>query len=204
MPMTKVYTEASMSLDGYIAGPDESGFDQLFRWYADGNVTVSNKSPDQPWLVSEASAGHLRELLDNTGALIVGRRLFDLAGGWGGTHPIGVPVVVLTHDPPDDWARGETPYSFVSEGIEAAVDEAHRLAGDRWVGVNGGQIARQCVNAGLLDEIRVNLVPVLLGGGVHYLDQLAAVPMELDDPTVVEGTGVTHLYYPVRHGDDAD
>ncbi|MFG3709551.1 dihydrofolate reductase family protein [Micromonospora sp. NPDC047730] len=196
--MAGVYTEASMSLDGYVSGPGESGFDLLFRWYENGDVPVPTAKPDLTFRTSPASAGHVRRTMDETGALVVGRRLFDLVGGWDGRHPLDKPVVVVTHHVPDGWPRPDAPFTFVTEGIEAAVAQARELAGDRWVGVNGGSIARQCLDAGLLDEIRVNLVPVLLGGGVPFFDQLGHPPVELTGPTVIEGDQVTHLYYRVR------
>jgi dihydrofolate reductase len=201
--MSTVFTEASMSLDGYIAGPEEAGFEHLFRWYGNGDVDVPNLWPDLRWQTTPASAEHLRALLADTGALVVGRRLFDLANGWGGTHPIGVPVVVVTHEPPTDWPRGATPFTFVADGIERAVERARELADGRAVGVNGGVIARQCLDAGLLDEIRVNLVPLLLGGGVPFFEHLRHLPVQLDDPTVIEGSAVTHLYYRVRRDQSA-
>ncbi|SCG63856.1 dihydrofolate reductase family protein [Micromonospora coxensis] len=195
--MSGVFTEASMSLDGYIAGPGESGFDLLFRWYGNGDVVRPTAQPDRTFRTSAASARHLRTL-DDTGALVVGRRLFDLTDGWGGMHPIGRPVVVVTHHVPDGWPRQGRWFTFVTDGVESAVAQARELAGDRWVGVNGGSISRQCLDLGLLDEIRVNLVPVLLGGGVPFFDRLAKAPVELTGPTVIEGDEVTHLYYRVR------
>jgi dihydrofolate reductase len=108
-------------------------------------------------------------------------------------------VVVVTHSVPEGWPRDGAPFSFVTEGIEAAVEQAKSLAGGKVVGVNGGTIASQCLNAGLLDEIWVDLVPVLLGDGTPFLDQLKAAPVELEGPiSVVQGTDVTHLRYRVR------
>jgi dihydrofolate reductase len=109
-------------------------------------------------------------------------------------------VVVVSHSVPAGWPRQDAPFSFVTDGIEAAVEQAKVLAGDKAVGVNGGTIASQCLNAGLLDEIWVDLVPVLLGGGTPFFDQLKNAPAELEGPTsVVEGTDVTHLRYRVRY-----
>jgi len=161
-------------------------------------VTVPTTKPDMTFHMSEASTRHFRDIVDNTGALVVGRKLFDLTRGWGGNHPLGRPVVVVTHSVPDGWPREDTPFTFVTDGIGHALETAKALAGDKVVGVNGGTIARQCLDAGLLDEIWVDLVPVLLGGGTPFFDQLKDVPVELEGPTVVEGTGVTHLRYRVR------
>jgi dihydrofolate reductase len=197
--MTKVYTGASMSLDGYISGPAETGFEHLFKWYGNGDVEVPTTKPEMTLRLSAVSADHFRSLIDNTGALVVGRRLFDYTGGWDGNHPMGAPVVVVTHSVPEGWPREDAPFTFVTDGIESAIEKAKALAGDKVVGVNGGTIARQCLNAGLLDEIWVDLVPVLLGGGTPFFDELKGAPVELEGPvSVVEGIDVTHLRYRVR------
>lgn len=198
--MTKVFTGASMSLDGYISGPAETGFEHLFKWYGNGDVVVPTTHPEMTFHMSAVSAEHVRNLIDNTGALVVGRRLFDSTGAWDGNHPMGRPVVVVTHNVPEGWPREDAPFTFVTDGIESAIEQAKALAGDKVVGVNGGTIARQCLDAGLLDEIWVDLVPVLLGGGTPFFDQLKGAPVELEGPTsVVEGTDVTHLRYRVRY-----
>jgi dihydrofolate reductase len=198
--MTKlIYTGASMSLDGYISGPEESGFDLLFDWYNNGDVVVETAQPDLTMRLSPQSAAYFREVLDTAGALVVGRRLFDLVNGWEGRHPIDVPVVVLTHAPPTDWRpkAPNPPFEFVTEGIEAAVARAGELAGDKSVAVNGGEMARQALEAGLIDELWVDLVPVLLGGGTPLFDHVKG-PVSLEGPlSVVEGDRVTHLRYRV-------
>jgi dihydrofolate reductase len=197
--MTKVFTGASMSLDGYISGPGETGFEYLFKWYENGEVEVTTTHPELTMHLSPPSAEHFRAILEATGALVVGRKLFDAVDGWGGEHPMGVPTVVVSHSVPDGWPREGTPFEFVTDGIESAVERAKALAGDKVVAVNGGTIARQCLDAGLLDEIWIDLVPVLLGGGTAFFDELQVAPVELEGPiSVVEGTGVTHLRYRVR------
>src|SRR5918998_3310849 len=146
--MSKVYTGASMSLDGYIAGPNESGFEHLFKWYGNGDVEVPTTKPDMTLRLTRQSADHWLAAVERTGALVVGRKLFDYTNGWDAEHPMGVPVVVLTHrPPPEDWPQN-APFTFVSDGIEAAVAKARALAGDKTVGVNGGPIAGQCLEAG--------------------------------------------------------
>jgi dihydrofolate reductase len=197
--MTKVYTGASMSLDGYIAGPAETGFEHLFKWYGNGDVEVPTTHPEMTLRMTAVSAEHLRNVIDMTGALVVGRKLFDSTDAWGGNHPMGRPVVVVTHSVPEGWPRDDAPFTFATDGIENAIEQAKALAGDKVVGVNGGTIASQCLDAGLLDEIWVDLVPVLLGGGTRFLDQLKGAPFELEGPvSVVEGSDVTHLRYRVR------
>jgi dihydrofolate reductase len=196
--MTKVYTGASMSIDGYISGPGETGFEHLFKWYGNGDVEVPTADPDMTPRMTPESAEHFTTIRDMTGALVVGRKLFDFTSGWGGNHPLGLPVVVLTHTVPEGWPREDAPFSF-SDSIEEAVAQASALAGDKVVGVNGGSIAGQCLEAGLLDEIWVDLVPVLLGDGTPLFLQLSTVPVELEGPlAITEGRDVTHLRYRVR------
>jgi dihydrofolate reductase len=195
--MTKTYTGASMSLDGYIAGPEESGFDLLFQWYGNGDVVVETARPDLTMHMTEMGARHFRGLIEMTGALVVGRRLYDLTNGWGGRHPMDVPVVVLTHDPP---APDDESFVFVTEGIEAAVAKAREIAGERVVGLNGGEIARQALEARLVDEIWIDLVPVLLGGGTPFFDHVKTAPVVLEGPlSIGDDKDVTHLRYRVRY-----
>jgi dihydrofolate reductase len=198
--MTKVYTGASMSLDGYISGPEESGFEHLFKWYGNGDVEVPTAKPDMTMRMTPVSAEHLREVWEASGALVVGRKLFDFTSGWGGLHPMGLPVVVLTHSVPDGWEREGEHFTFVTDGIEAAIAKARELAGDKVVGLNGGMIASQSLSARLLDEVWIDLVPVLLGDGTPFFDQLQGAPFVLEGPvSVTEGTDVTHLRYRVTY-----
>ena len=184
-----------MSLDGYIAGPAETGFDQLFKWYGNGDVVVPTANPQFSFQVSEASARELRDALANLGALISGRRTFDLAGGWGGNHPMGVPVFVVTHSVPDGWPREDAPFTFVTDGIESAIEQAKAVAGpDGTVSLAGSTPVQQALRAGLLDEFWISVVPVLLGGGVRLFDHLGG-PIRLEPTEVVEAPGVTHLGY---------
>jgi dihydrofolate reductase len=199
--MGKVSAGATMSLDGFIAGPDDTGFDLLFKWYGAGDVEVpmpdSTAQVPAPH-VSPASAELLRQEQAGWGALVVGRHLYDLTNAWNGRHPLGVTTVVLTHHPPEDRPLTDENFVFVTEGIEAAIAKAKEIAGDRNVGVNGGQMARQALEAGLLDEIGVELVPVILGAGTPLFADLGTPPVEFEGPTlVVEGIGVTHLRYRV-------
>ncbi len=194
-----VMTSATMSLDGYIADENHGGFDHLFRWYEQGDVETPTADPQMTWRTSAATAAHLRDLKARLGALVVGRRLFDITDGWGGRHPLGVPVVVVTHHVPEGWEREGDATVFVTDGIESAVARAKALAGGKQVGVNGGTIATQVLEAGLLDEVHVDLVPVLLGSGIPLFAHLRIAPVQLEGPVrVVEGIGVTHLAYRVR------
>jgi len=194
--MSRIVANMSMSLDGFVADQND-GIDQLFGWMGNGEVEVPTAVDWATFRVSPNSAEYMRRAMAGVGALIAGRHLFDITHGWGGTHPLGVPVVVVTHTPPADRPHPET-FTFV-DGVEAAVEQARRLAGDKDVVVASAKIAQQCLDAGLLDTINVDLVPVLLGTGVRWFEQLAKAPVRLGDPTVIEGTGVTHLAYPVQN-----
>jgi dihydrofolate reductase len=191
--MATVVADMSMSLDGFVAGPNDE-VDEVFSWITAGDVAVESENPDLEYKVDEASAEELQG--SNVKALVIGRRTFDLAGGWGGTHPVGVPVWIPTHDPPDGW--DDAPFTFVTEGVEAAVKQASEHAGDGVVGVAGASVVRQCLNAGILDAVRVSLVPYLIGGGVPYFAGLEGTPVKLGQPKVVDGNGATHLHYEVK------
>jgi dihydrofolate reductase len=198
--MSKVYSEMSMSLDGFIADPsDQVG--PLFEWYGNGEVEVPTAFPDRwTFRTSHASAPYLRESLARTKALVAGRRLFEV-GRWGEDgQPFGAPVFVVTHAAPAGWPRRDAPVpvTFVTDGVESAVRQAKAAAGGDWVGVGGSDVARQCLAAGLLDEVRINLVPVMLGAGIRYFDAVPNPPLALEDPVVIEGVRVTHLRYRVR------
>ena len=141
----------------------------------------------------------MRKEMAGWGALVVGRHLYDLTNAWNGRHPLDVTTVVLTHHPPEDRPLADEDFVFVTDGIEAAVAKAREIAGDKDVAVNGGQMARQALEAGLLDEIGVDLVPVILGDGTRLFADLTSGPLEFDGPFLeVQGIGVTHLRYRVR------
>src|SRR5262245_54877743 len=147
--------------------------------------------------VSGPSAEHLRGLWSGLGAVLTGRRTFDKADGWNGNHAWG-PAFVLTHQIPAGWPRPNSPVHFVTDGIEGAVNQAKAAAAGKSVGVHGADTIQQLLNAGLLDEISVDISAILLGSGVRLFDHLASAPVVLGNPTVTPGVGVTHLRYPVR------
>jgi dihydrofolate reductase len=147
--------------------------------------------------VSQQSAELLREAHTKMGAFVTGRRTFDITNGWGGSPPLGVPTFVVTHMIPQDWVYEESPFTFVTDGVESAVEKAREVAGDKTVAVGAASIAQQCIRAGLLDEIHVDLVPVLLGNGVRLFDHLGTEPIELESTSVIEAPGVTHLTFRV-------
>jgi dihydrofolate reductase len=195
--MSKVVAIMSMSLDGYVADPND-GVAEVFDWYVgSGDVEINTGGADpMTFTVSEPSAEHLRDLTSELGAMLTGRRTFEVAGGWGGNHAWG-PAFVLTHQIPAGWPRPDSTVHFVTDGLESAVDQAKAAAAGKSVGVHGADTIQQCLNAGLLDEISVDVAAVLLGSGVRLFDHLAGTPARLGNPTVISGVGVTHLRYPV-------
>lgn len=193
--MGQVISHMTMSLDGFIADPGD-GIDELFGWYGAGPVEIPTANADVSFRVDENSAEVLRTMLATTGALVCGRRLFDLTTGWGDNHPVGTPVVVVTHHPPEDAGRWKT-MSF-APSVEAAVVRARDIAGDRNVVVSSADIAGQALDLGLLDEVHVSLVPVIMGEGIRHFDHLTKAPHRFSDPVVVAGTRALHLRYPVR------
>ncbi len=202
--MGKVIVQLSMSLDGFIAGPNDDldnplgdNGGALFKWYESGDTAFVWPSGTMTNHVSAISAAFLREMVPTVGAIVTGRRTFDIAHAWDGKHPVNVPIVVMTHHIPEEWAGQASVFTFVTDGIEQAVARAKQLAGDKNVAVGAASIAQQCLNAGWLDEIYVDLVPVLLGGGVRLFDHLAHKPIQLERIRVVEAPGVTHLGFRV-------
>jgi dihydrofolate reductase len=197
--MARVIGELSMSLDGFVARKDDQ-VGPLFDWYGNGPVETPTAFPDRwTFRTSQASADYLKEGMRNIKAMMAGRRLFDV-GRWGENGmPFGVPIFVVTHAVPDGWPRADSPLpvTFVTDGVRSAVEQASAVAGeDGWIGVGGPNVIQQCLQEGLLDEIRIGLVPALLGDGIRFFEQ--AGPAELDGPTVIEGDRVTHLIYEVR------
>ena len=197
--MTKVIALMSMSLDGFVADAND-GVAEVFDWYFSGEVEVPMPipRPDFTFRVSPPSADHLKGLMAEVGAMLTGRRTFDRADGWGGRHPWDIPAFVVTHAVPDGWPRPGSPVHFVTDGVESAVAQAKAAAGPKSVGVHGANTIQQCLDAGLLDEIHIDLAAVLLGAGVRLFEHLANTPAVLGNPKVVAGVGVTHLRYPLH------
>ncbi len=186
----------SMSLDGFIAGPKDDT-SRLFQWYFTGDTPHEAASDDATFKVSAESAELLEDVGKATGAIVSGRRMFDLAGAWGGKHPMDVPVFVVTHSIPQEWAQAGSVFTFVTDGVESAIQQARAVAGDKNIGVGGASITQQCLKAGLLDEIHVDLIPVLLGTGVRLFEYLGVEPVELKTTEVTADPGVTHLTFRV-------
>ncbi|MEZ4671105.1 MAG: dihydrofolate reductase family protein [Anaerolineae bacterium] len=202
--MSKVVAELSMSLDGFVAGPNDNpdnglgdGGKVLFDWYSNGDVDFPLPGTDMSFKISRASAELLREDWYAIGAMVVGRRTFDIAHGWGGNPPGGGNCFVVTHNVPQEWIKEGSPFTFITDGVESAIRRAKQVAGENNVSVGSANIAQQCLKAGLLDEIHVDLAPVLLGSGIPFFGNLGTQQIKLEPILTVAGVGVTHLHFRV-------
>lgn len=193
--MSKLIAIMTMSLDGYVADHNGS-VAEVMNWYmTSGDTEVQTGGSDPMTLnMSDASARQYRDLVSELGSVLTGRRTFETADGWGGNHAWG-PAFVLTHHVPDGWPRPNSTVNFVTNGVESAVEQAKAAAAGKSVGVHGADTIQQLLNAGLLDEIHVDIAAILLGSGVRLFDHLAHTPAVLGNPTVIAGVGVTHLRY---------
>jgi dihydrofolate reductase len=202
--MGKVVLDITTSLDGFVAGPDDGpdlpmgeGGERLHEWL------FGLASWREPHGLEGGETNSSSEVLDEglraSGAVVLGKRMFDNAQGWGDEPPFHKPVFVVTHTEAEPLAKqGGTTFTFVTDGVESAVEQAKAAAGDKDVSVAGGaSIAQQCLRAGLLDELQIHVAPLLLGGGVRLFDDLAGEQIEVAATRVIESPGVTHLRYRV-------
>ena len=202
--MGKVVLDITTSLDGFVAGPDDGpdlpmgeGGERLHEWL------FGLASWREPHGLEGGETNSSSEVLDEglqaSGAVVLGKRMFDNAQGWGDEPPFHKPVFVVTHTEAEPLAKpGGTTFTFVTDGVESAVGQAKAAAGDKDVSVAGGaSIAQQCLRAGLLDELQIHVAPLLLGGGVRLFDDLAGGQIEVEATRVIESPGVTHLRYRV-------
>ncbi|VTR76539.1 dihydrofolate reductase family protein [Cellulomonas hominis] len=192
--MGKVVMYGSVSVDGFIADQDDQP-GPLFDWLTDGDVPLDESGA---LTVSQTSYDYTRPYWDEIGVTVVGRHVFDLTDGWEGTPPSGIDhVVVVTHRPPPEGWDPAAPFHFV-QGVEAAVATAQKLAGDRTVEVAAGDVGGQVLAAGLVDEVRMDVAPVVLGSGKRFFGAVDAQHL-LDGPDVaLRGNRVLHLRYRVR------
>jgi dihydrofolate reductase len=201
--MAKVAFDITTSLDGFVAGPNDGpehplgeGGEKLHEW------VYGLASWREPHGLEGGETGRdsdvLEEAMGNLGAVILGRRMFDLAQGWGEEPPFHAPVFVLTHEAREPLAKkGGTTFTFVNDGIESALLQAQAAAGGKDVGIAGGaNTIQQYLSAGLVDEFQIHVAPLLLGGGVRLFDQ-APADLELEATRVLESPRVTHLKFRV-------
>ena len=191
--MSTVVMHNVVSVDGYIAD-DNDDVGPLFEWYFNGDVELVDGGP---FTVSRASADYVRPTWDGIGSMVIGRHLFDLTDGWEGTPSTGEYAVVVSHRPkPDGW-HPEASYHFVDD-VAAAVAKAKELAGERTVAVAAGDVGGQALALGLVEEVAMDVVPVVFGSGKRYFGPVDG-QHQLEDPDVViRGDRVLHLRYRVR------
>jgi dihydrofolate reductase len=201
--MGKVVFNMTMSLDGFVAGPNDGpdnglgdGGDALFKWYFSGDTEIPISDGNMVLKVSAQSAELLKEALAAYGAGVWGRRTFDIARAWGG-HPPGSPAFIVTHTVPQEWVYEGSPFIFVTNGVESAIRQAKQAAGEKDVVICTASILQQCLNLGLMDEIHIDVAPLLLGKGVRLFDHLNIGPTELESIRAIEAPGVTHLGFRV-------
>jgi dihydrofolate reductase len=201
--MGKVVFNMTMSLDGFVAGPNDGpenglgdGGEALFNWYFNGDTEIPISDGQMILKVSAQSAEILKAAFETYGAGVWGRRTFDIAKAWGG-HPPGSPCFIVTHTVPQKWVYEGSPFTFVTDGVESAIRQAKQVAGDKDVVVCTPSILQQCLNAGLMDEIHLDVAPLLLGKGVRLFDHLDIEPIDLECIRVVQAPDVTHLSFHV-------
>ena len=201
--MAKVIIDLSMSLDGFIAGPNdrgkyplvERGGEHIFDWYHVGTAAMHG---DERFNPEGANRDVVEEMFRTAGAMLTGRRTYEISHGWKGTHPVnGIPVIVLTHNVPENVPKGASTFIFVTDGIASAVQKAKAAAGDKHVGIGGASAAQQALAAGLVDEIYLHVAPILLGDGVRLFEHLGDRSIRLEPLSVLEAPKVTHLRYRV-------
>jgi dihydrofolate reductase len=192
--MSSSVLNMSMSLDGIIAGPDDGpdnpggdGFMRLHEWFVTDDGTF-RRSPDP--------AGELIEEIAASGAVLAGRRTVEQVDHWGGDHQ-GLPVFVPSHRPPGPSVANYPLVTYVSDGIASAMAQARAAAGERDVYVLGAYTGQRALEAGVLDEIQIHLVPVLFGKGLRLFDILPS-RVELEVVRVIDTAGATHIRYRVR------
>jgi dihydrofolate reductase len=183
-----------VSVDGFIAADDDQP-GPLFDWLSGGDIPLDESGAVK---VSQPSYDHTRAYWDEIGVTIVGRHVFDLTDGWGGSPPGGIDhVVVVSHrEEPEGW-RPDAPFHF-ADGIEAAMAKAQELAGDRTVEVAAGDVGGQMLAAGLVDEVAMDVAPVVLGSGKRYFGSVDGQHLLEDPDVVIQGTRVLHVRYRVR------
>lgn len=197
--MGKISTGFSMSLDGYVAGPNDE-VDRVFQWMGQGDKDYVTTIGGQQFTLkmSDESIKMRDEQMQMIGVLVAGRHLFDISGAWGGRHPMNVPIVVLTHHPPQEWVDKEgSPFTFVTDGFESALTAAQKIAGEKYVALASPPLVQQAMNLGLLDEIHVDLVHVVLGKGKPLFANLNIEPTNLKLTRLIQAPGVTHMTFDV-------
>jgi dihydrofolate reductase len=200
--MGKVVFDITMSLDGFVAGPNDGpelglgeGGERLHEWVYE---LESWRVPHGLEGGETNASSEVMEEMSSSGAVVVGKRMFDNARSWGDEPPFHKPVFVLTHSEREPLTKSDTTFTFVTDGIVSAVEQAKAAAGDKDVSIGGGaSTVQQALNARLVDEARLTVAPLLLGGGVRLFEGLGADDGEFELVRVIEGPKATHLKYRV-------
>ena len=197
--------EMSMSLDGFVAGPDDNqvhplglrGGPKVFDWLSSGGreFPLGARLPLRP---EGASRGVIAEAFARFGAYVSGKRTYLLANKWGGQHPAGVPTFIMTHEPDPDPPGDGKSLIFVTDGIESAISQAKLAAAGKDVCLLGASPGQQALKAGLVDEVFVHVAPILIGSGVRLFEHFGDREIELELIDSFGGPGVSHLRYRVR------
>jgi dihydrofolate reductase len=191
--MGTVFMHAVVSVDGFIADAEDN-VGPLFEWYFNGDAEIVDGGP---FKVSKDSAGYVRPMWERIGTTVMGRHLFDLTNGWEGTPPAGEHIVVVTHRPrPEGW-HPEASCQFVDD-VGRAIRVAKELAGERDVALTAGDVGGQALALGLVDEVAMDVVPVVFGSGKRYFGAVEAQHLLEDSDVVIQGRRVLHLRYRVR------
>lgn len=191
--MSTVVMHSVVSVDGFIAdGDDRVG--PLFEWYENGDTPLGDSGFGK---VSRVSAGYVRPMWASIGSMVIGRHLFDITNGWEGRPPAGEHVVVVSHRPkPDGW-HPEASHHFIAD-VADAIATAKELAGDGIVAVAAGAVGGQAFALGLVDEVAMDVVPVVFGSGKRYFGPVDGQHLLEDPDVVIQGERVLHLRYRVR------
>lgn len=187
---------ACVSADGYVARPD-GDVGPLFDWFGSGDVAWDWNGVELR--TAQASKDFIEAVYaDGIGAMVVGRFVFDQTNGWDGQAVAGDRVFVVTHEAPTTWEYADSaPFTFVTDGVDSAVAQARKIAGDRHVDVAAGDVGGQALRLGMIDQVVMNVVPVVFGEGRPFFGG-AAGEVALSGPSLVaQGAGVTHLLYNV-------
>ena len=196
--MARVVIQAVVSVDGYIAYPDDT-VGPLFDLYFNGNTEVSAGASGWTFPVSRASADYVQPFWDAIKVTVIGRHLFDTTDGWAGVPAAGDELVVVTHRPlPEEWlARFPDAPFHTADSVEAAITLAKELAGDGLICVTAGDVGGQAFSAGLVDEVAMDVAPVVLGEGVRFFGSHTGTVLLHDPDLVIQGDRVLHLHYTV-------
>jgi dihydrofolate reductase len=200
--MSNVVIDQTMSLDGFVTGPDDSakfplgtnGGERLFDWYQGGEVMRG----DSRFAPRGRDRDVVELMFEAYGACVTGRRTYDMTKGWNGTHPMVKHVFVVTHEVPRDVPKGNSTFEFV-RSVDEAIAQAKRVTGTKAVSIGTASIAQQALAARLVDEVFVHIAPIVLGRGRRLLDRLGALPIVLEQAEAIVGFGATHVRYRVRN-----